>query len=523
MSIFNGAQRFVDSVAEYANNVLKLCHDKYGDKETPLLTDGIYFKTGEPAKWEEYVISNLACQQNFLRTLDGLSALTGEPKYQEFARQWIGYALNELQDSASGMLYWGGHANYDLINNKPLVGNHELKCVYPYYSYLYGVNSEAASFLMEGIWHKHVKDWSSLLFNRHGEYSGWDREAAWEHEYSGGPLPIIDNTMLSFINTGSDLIYAGSILAKLSDNGKPLLWAKRLLNRYDEVRNEKTGLGGYQFNHRDPCRVRISFKKPWSHREDVNETTVLKNGVIQTRYGKAAIVWLNLFEELGAAEGQEFLDFTVKDLTAIGEHAYDFSDHSFTPLLVDGTKLQPSDCVEGAGYCSPRSLEKMPASGLMFLVHAKAYRITGEKFFWKMARNLAQGLGWEEIFDATDEQSAELQTAITEGYQTPIAHQDNISSLLGLMELYRATDQKDYLSLAISHGNQLVQTYFTDGFFTTGGKSSSSYASIDSPLPLALLQLAAAAGHEAVDLPTFYPNSTSFDPKVIIARRKRAQ
>ncbi len=131
MSIANGAQRFVDSVAEYANNVLKLCHDKYGDKETPLLTDGIYLETGEPAKWEEYVLSNLACQQNFLRTLDGLSALTGEPKYQEFAREWIGYALNELQDSASGMLYWGGHANYDLVGNKPLIGNHELKCVYP--------------------------------------------------------------------------------------------------------------------------------------------------------------------------------------------------------------------------------------------------------------------------------------------------------------------------------------------------------------------------------------------------------
>ncbi len=132
-SISNSTQKFVDSVAEYANNVLKRCHDKYGSKETPLLTDGIYPETGEPMKWEEYVLSNLACQQNFLRTLDGLSALTGVSKYQEFARQWIGYALNELQDSASGMLYWGGHANYDLISSKPLTGNHELKCVYPYY------------------------------------------------------------------------------------------------------------------------------------------------------------------------------------------------------------------------------------------------------------------------------------------------------------------------------------------------------------------------------------------------------
>ena len=111
-------QRFVDSVTEYADNVLKCCRDKYGDKETPLLTDGIYPETGEPMKWEEYVLSNLACQQNFLRTLDGLSVLTGEAKYQKHAQEWISYALSVLQDSESGMLYWGGHTSYDLLENK---------------------------------------------------------------------------------------------------------------------------------------------------------------------------------------------------------------------------------------------------------------------------------------------------------------------------------------------------------------------------------------------------------------------
>ena len=185
------AQKFVDSVTEYADNVLKRYRDKYGSKETPLLTDGIYPKTGEPMKWEKYVLSNLACQQNFLRTLDGLSAITGDAKYQESAREWISFALDELQDSASGMLCWGGHSNYDLISNESLGGNHELKCVYPYYSYLYSVNPEAATFLIEGIWHKHVRDWSNLLFNRHGEYKEWDRKTVWKHEYLVDRLKII--------------------------------------------------------------------------------------------------------------------------------------------------------------------------------------------------------------------------------------------------------------------------------------------------------------------------------------------
>jgi pectate lyase len=421
------------------------------------------------------------------------------------------------------MLYWGGHTSYDLLEDGPLIGNHELKCVYPYYSFLYKVDPKATSLLIEGFWNKHVKNWPNLLFNRHGEYTYWDRSAPWEHDYSGGPLPIIDNTMLSFINTGSDLIYSGALLARLSGNSEPLTWAKRLARRYDEVRYEATGLGGYQFNHREPCRVRISFKKPLSEREDVNETTVITNGVIQTRYGRAALTWLNLFEELGA-DGQMFLDIASRDLTAIGEHAYDSSDGSFSPLLVDGMKLSPSDCMEGVGYCNPRKLEKVPANGLMFLVYSKAYRIANNRFFWQMTRSLAQGIGLEEVFSSTDEQSAELRNETSGNPRISLpatSVQNHACTLLGLIELYKATEQEKYLTSAIDLGNQLVQKYFADRFFTAGAETDGRHASIDNSLPLALLHLAAIAEGKHTDLPVFYPNSTSFDPKVIIARRKR--
>ena len=525
----SSSRSLVDIVAKHADSVLERCRDRYGSKETPLFTDGIYLKTGEPGKWEDYVVSNLACQQNFLRTLDGLTTMTEEPKYREIAHEWISYALNELQDSESGMLYWGGHTNYDLIDNKPLLGNHELKCVYPYYSFLYSVDPKATSFHIEGFWNKHVKDWSSLLFNRHGEYNEWDRANPWGHDYTGGALPIVDNSMLSFINTGSDLIYAGAILAKSSGRNEPLQWAERLIRRYDEVRNETTGLGGYQFNHREPCRVRISFKKPWSDRPEVNETTVIRSGVIQTRYGRAALTFLNLFEELGA-DGQAFLDVTSKDLVAIGEHAYDFSDHSFFSVLNNGERLYPSNCIEGAGYCSPRSLNNVPASGMAFLVYAKAYRITGNEFFWRMARNLGQGIGFGEVFDATDDKSPELRSNLPENLEIPLNQPGRIGScrnhvctLLGIMELYKATGQKDYLTLAKNLGSQMVHDYFADGFLTTGEEGSRGFTSIDSYLPLGLLHLAAVAEGKDVALPTFYPNVTTFDPKVVISRRKRTQ
>ena len=513
------AQEFINCVSTFADNVIERCCDRYGDKETPFLADGINIKTGEPIKWEKHILSNLACQQNFLRTLDGLTTITGETKYQNQADEWIEYAFSELPDPASGMLYWGGHTSYDILADKPLMGNHELKCVYPYYRFLYKIDPEATQFAIEGFWHKHIRHWSNLLFNRHGEYNSWDRTAAWEHKYEGGPLPIVDNAMLSFINTGSDLVYAGALLFKLSGNEKPLLWAQRLLKRYDEIRDESTGLGGYQFNHREPCRVRISFKKPLSERQEVNETTVIRSGVIQTRYGRAALTWLNLFEELGVSDGQDFLDMAAEDLTALGQHSYDEKDHSFATLLIDGMKLSPEDCMEGVGYCSPRSLEKVTPNGLMFFAYAKAYRLTGDRFLYQITRGLAAGLGLGELGDEPDAQLSDSQmgTAIK---QISASNQNDTLSLFGLLELYRATDRREYLVLAAHLGNRLVETFFNDGFFTTGEVTTNGLSKINSYLPLALLHLAAAIEGKDIDLPTFYPGSTAFDPKVVIARRR---
>lgn len=504
-------RRFIDSVETFADEVLELCRDRYGRCESPLLVDAIDLRSGEPRKWEGHILSNLACQQNFLRTLDGLSGITGKRRYRDRAREWIAYALNRLQDPASGMLYWGGHTTYDLLEDRPLIGNHELKCVYPYYPFLYQVDPEATGRLIEGFWNRHVRDWSTLLFNRHGEYAPWDRNTPWDHEYRGGPLPIIDNTCLSFINTGSDLLYSAAMLFKLSGDERPLIWAKRLMGRYDEIRNERTGLGGYQFNHREPCRVRISFKKPLSDRQDVNETTVITNGVIQTRYGRVAITLLNLFEELGSSEGKEFLEFVVEDLKALGRHSYDPSDHSFQPVLADGMRLSPSDCMEGVGYCSPRKLQKVRANGLMFLAYAKGYRLTGDPSLREMVGSLARGMGWGDILDGAEDRVN----------PTDMDLQNEVYAIFGLLELHRATDERRFLLMAADMAEELVRRYPADRFFAVGEESEGEYAYINASLPLALLHLADMIEGMGADIPIFYPGSTSFDPKVIIARRKR--
>ena len=87
------SSKYLHAVREFAENVLKYGRDTYGPKRMPLFVDGLNIHAHEPVKWispvgdvltatetEEWVLSNFASQQTLLRTLDGLSSVTGDPK-----------------------------------------------------------------------------------------------------------------------------------------------------------------------------------------------------------------------------------------------------------------------------------------------------------------------------------------------------------------------------------------------------------------------------------------------------------
>jgi len=489
-------QQWIQAVEEYVATALERCGDTYGPSPTPMLADEIDLGTGAPNSWDGSVLSNLANQQNFARVQEGLSALTGDERHRQGAEERIGYALERLSDQASGMLYWGGHSNYDLRAAQPLVGCHELKCSYPHYALMGRVNPQVARGCMEGFWHAHVCDWPTLLFNRHGEYADWDRSTLWRGEFAGGPLPIIENWDLSFINTGSDLIHAAAHLASLTGATEPLEWARHLLSRYEQIRHPETGLAGYQFNHRDPCRVRTAFKPPLNERADINEVTVIKNGTIEVRYGRAAITFLNLAAELGPEAGQEYTAFATRDLTALADHSYDRQAQCFHALLVDGTWLEPEMTEDGEGYCPPYRLVPLRANGLMLLAYAQAYRLSGQETLLGMARELAS--------------SAMADTAQLAGPD------DGACALMGRLELYGATGEAGELAAARAWGARMLSAYPAQNLFADGKGS----ASIDGLLPLALLHLAGAGADARDALPLFYTSQTAFDPKVVIDRRQ---
>ena len=203
---------------QFADQVLAHGRDTYG-KPTPLFVDGINVDTREPVKWKwadgkEWVLCNLASQQGLFRTLDGLSRLTGEPRYKDAALEALRYAFDHLRygtQNNGGLLAWGGHLVYNATDDV-IVGNpdgsgrvHELKCFFPHYELMWEANPQATRQLIENMWNGHVLNWANLDFNRHA--SPKKLGALWQNEYRGGEV-FFDGQGLTFHNAGSDFYFA---------------------------------------------------------------------------------------------------------------------------------------------------------------------------------------------------------------------------------------------------------------------------------------------------------------------------
>ena len=507
------AERYIAAVRQFADNVLTLGRDTYGPKHTPLFVDGLNVDTHTPVMWKavdgtEWVISNLASQQNLFRTLDGLSALTGDVRYKAAAMEAYRYAFDNLW--RDGLLCWGGHQAYNatadvMVHRGKGYGEHELKCVYPYYELMWQVDPKRTQQMIENIWAGHVLDWAILDFNRHGMPKPAGQ--LWAHEYKGGPV-FFWGKGLTFQNAGSDLYYAAGVLSALSGQKEPLVWSKRLAHRYVETRNPKTGLGGYQFSQANAMCDELRHpelrgdRAQYQYGADFPGHFVVE-GTLFPAYGDTPAVSIRICQlmlaEKLATDGREFLRWAVEEMTAWGKAAYRAKDNSFIPMLTDGTSMEGYVCKKD-GYFGPkgRVLHAGRAQAAHMWAYCLAYRLSGDPFMWEMARNIARG---NQLGDLGAAPGSPPQLAAKIGTADP-------NALLAFLELYRKTAQTDYLNAACKVGDNILKASFSKGFFVS---SRHLYARVDSPEPLALLRLAATLRGKDGQVPAYVAGSGFFD------------
>lgn len=506
------AQAILQAVRAFGDNVLAFGRDTYGPKHTPLFVDGIDIVTHQAVQWkskngQEWALSDLGNQQNLMRTLCGLSALTGNPQYKAAAKAATHYAFDHLRNGK--LLAWGGHMAYNATADTIVFAEdkgpvHELKAHYPYYELMWEVDPAETRLMIENIWNSHVLDWRKLDFNRHGNPKKMDRP--WDHPYDGGPV-FFDGKGLTFINAGSDLYYAAAMLSKLEGGApEPLAWAKRLAHRYVETRDPKTGIGGYQFSQCPEAwcddvgklrgdRAQYQYAPDFPGHHVVEGTLFPAYG--NTPHSRIQVCNLAIAEALGES-GKEFKQWAVEEMTAWGKSAYRKADNSFIPMLTDGTSMEGYVIKKDGYYGSKgRVLTAGHGGAEEFWAYARGYQMTGDPFMWEMARTIAAANQYGELGEAGNKAPAlNLKTTCAD-----------TQALLGFLALHEKLGGTVCLDMARAIGRNILKQRFVAGYFGVG--RGGAKARFDAIEPLALLQLAATIQGRLAEVPT-YPGGEGF-------------
>lgn len=487
------------AAASHADYVLERAADRSG--RTPLFANALDAGSGEQVRHDydhvdgTALLSSPASQMNWLRTLAALTNLTGRPAYKDAAEAVLRHLLRERTDR-NGLIYWGGHTAYDLERQMTAFASdkarvHELKCHYPDYELMWQVDPAGTKRYIEAVWNAHILDWGRLDFNRHGAYDA-PYTPLWTSAYSGGDV-FFWGGGLTFVNAGSDLIYSAAMLAHLSGEEAPLVWSRRLAERYAETRRSGVGISGYQFSQSaaawcdgpavrgDRAQYQLAPLIPDGHL--VYESTLFKPRPAVQRCLLA----------VGGALGEKgdlFRRQACEEMAAWGRTAYRKADNSFIPMLTDGFSLEGL-VLDRNGYFGRKGtvFRAMPARSDYFWMYAMGYRLSGDPFLWEMTRDIAAGIGAGEI-GGTDSDKPVIPAA--EAGKAVADHR----VLYGMLELYKATGGRRFIDAAYRLAEGILAERFRKGRFVAGGSVLT-----DDPAPLALLHLAAAGSDRSGLLP----------------------
>ena len=497
----------LEAVRIFADNVLEHARDVYREEPTPLFVDGLVVDTYEPVRWvhdeEEWIPSNLASHQNLFRTLVALTNLTGDEKYRQAAHDAMAYGFENLQHE-NGLLYWGGHRFLDLLSGEA-VGEgyrHEFKHHYPFYEFMWEVDPERTQLFLEAFWNAHIMDWGTLDMNRHGSYDA-EMGDLWDNEFEGAE-PFFEGRGLTFINCGSDVIYAGAIHYMLTGEERALDWGKLLAEQYVNARHPETGLGVYQFTMPRQTRelpeegdlpTGSSYGDRARNQFGAEFGDVAREGYMirspGSIYGTNAIMQLQLAERLGEA-GEEFIQWTVDGLRAWAEYGYDPEENLARPMWADGTDLTGFEFPR-SGYYGPKGRVLQASSPPTSLIwsYALGYRMSGDETMWETVRAMVRGLDLGDIGTAP---GVGVDVNLETGANNPIL-------LFGVLEIARSADVQAYRDLAERIGDNLVARRFHNGLFTNTADHIN--ANVSAVEPLALLALEAMLRGEPELVPPY--------------------
>ncbi|HMP77332.1 MAG TPA: hypothetical protein PKE12_13640 [Kiritimatiellia bacterium] len=466
------ARRYLDAARRFADTVLEHGRDTYGNPATPLFVDGLHSESMAPAIWkwrdgEEWVLSNFANQQALMRLLDGLTALTGQPKYREAAEAATRHMLEHQTAAPNGLPYWGGHTAVDLKTGRP-VGTqadkaaesgrespammHELKANQPYWELMWRVNPERTRRVMTGLWAGHITNWERLDFNRH--FLMHRRTTPqWNAAFDAtGEIPFQTSGGLSFVSVVNPFIYSAAVIYANDKLEPALTWAERMVGQWQRARHPKTGLSGGQLSYYPPDKDR--FISAMGHLyPGYNEAQLAASYHQGGRYHSLPLAQMHAAQVLisaggkAAETGRQWIKWASEDLKTY-MMLYDREKGIFKSALTDGTFIDIAGIKPG--YYTEDDLLPIPPGGKLFWGNAMAYSLTKDNAHAEILRTIGRELGLGDVGDLRNPGKTDSR---------------DFNTLYGLLELYRATKSPQFLRLAAAIGDNLIATQRPNGLF----------------------------------------------------------
>ncbi|MCV9877289.1 pectate disaccharide-lyase PelW [Brenneria izbisi] len=492
--------QWISMLSQHIATVRKVAHSR--TNPTPLIADGFDVLNHQPVVWQfpdgrRAPIANFASQQNWLRTLCAMNAVTGNADYQQQAVSLSDYFLNHFVDDASGLFYWGGHRfiNLDTLASEGPESKaqvHELKHHLPYYALLYRVNPEKTLNFLQGFWHAHVEDWNTLDLGRHGDYAKIRDPDVFLHArhdvVDPARWPVLPLTKgLTFVNAGTDLIYAAFKYAEFTGDKQAAAWGKHLYRQYVLARNPETGMPVYQFSsplQREPVPQDDNQTQSWfgdrAQRQFGREFgEIAREANVLFRDMRPLLIDnpLAMLDILHSQPDDEILGWVISGLKNYYQYAYVATSNTLRPMWNNGQDMTGYR-FRRDGYYGKAGTELKPFTleGDYLLPLVRAYRLSGDEDLYLLINTMLTRLNNEKIHDIA----------------SPML-------LLALIELAEHQQSETVAKNAWQIANILFDKHFHRGLLVRSAQHR--YVRLDDPLPLALLTFIAACRNKLNAIP----------------------
>jgi len=243
------------------DGVLRTGRDGYGPDKTPLWLSAIDVrKGGLPERpdpklrhWYRTIHapngSTLYWDQPALVAAIAVSRLTGDPRYEQAARDYVAEFLKRCVSPANGLFMWGNHIYYDVTTDQLVkIGawHREARPLPPAWELFWNADPAATARAIRQVGQQHVVDPQSGEFNRHG---------------STEKRPDAHGT------TGCPFLEAGGIICE------SLCWLAAKQGGHDEgLTDLALRVARFSYNARDP-QTGLVRNKPGADRWDFHVST----------------------------------------------------------------------------------------------------------------------------------------------------------------------------------------------------------------------------------------------------------